>query len=100
MPEAICGEISLQAETPGVQSAQDPEGVQWDVNLHSLNSTATIWCSTTQTMAIDLAEQGCMAASPISPTLAISFNTLELCYHLHRWKPSLSVEAFAKHGIG
>ncbi|KAI9061959.1 hypothetical protein FKP32DRAFT_1574922 [Trametes sanguinea] len=66
------------------------------VDLQTLASTARIRRRADQTTVVALAQQGYMATSPISPTLAVSFNTLELFHRLRLRKPSLSVEAFAK----
>ncbi|KAI0348802.1 hypothetical protein OH77DRAFT_617276 [Trametes cingulata] len=66
------------------------------IDLHTLASTAEIRRDATQTTVVALAEQGYMATSPISPTLAISFNTLELFRRIRARKASMSVEAFAK----
>ncbi|KAI0069909.1 hypothetical protein K474DRAFT_1609657 [Panus rudis PR-1116 ss-1] len=46
--------------------------------------------------AVDLAEHGYLAKTPISPTVAVSFSTLTLFHRLRLRKPSLSFEAFTK----
>ncbi|EIW53126.1 uncharacterized protein TRAVEDRAFT_81512, partial [Trametes versicolor FP-101664 SS1] len=66
------------------------------VDMYTLARTAHIRREATDTTVIALAEQGYLAASPVSPTLAITFNTLEHFRLLRLRKPSFSVEAFAK----
>ncbi|KAI0371572.1 hypothetical protein BV20DRAFT_1035216 [Pilatotrama ljubarskyi] len=66
------------------------------IDLHTLASTAEIRRDATQTTVVALAEQGYMAMSPVFPTLAICFNTLELFRRIRARKASMSVEAFAK----
>ncbi|KAI0349369.1 hypothetical protein OH77DRAFT_1514920 [Trametes cingulata] len=63
------------------------------VDMYSLARTAAIRRDTTQTTAIAMAEQGYLAASPVLPSLAITFNTLEHFRLLRLRKPSFSLEA-------
>ncbi|KAI0652680.1 hypothetical protein C8Q79DRAFT_997654 [Trametes meyenii] len=66
------------------------------VDLYSLARTVNIQCEATETTVIAMARQGYLATTPISPTLAIMFNTLEHFRLLRLRKPSFSLEAFAK----
>ncbi|KAI9059666.1 hypothetical protein FKP32DRAFT_1614124 [Trametes sanguinea] len=64
--------------------------------MYSLARQAHIRRDAAQTTAIAMAEQGYLATSPISPSLAITFNTLEHFRLLRLRKPSFSIESFAK----
>ncbi|KAI9069496.1 hypothetical protein FKP32DRAFT_1608414 [Trametes sanguinea] len=64
--------------------------------MYSLARQAHIRRNAHQTTVIALAEQGYLATSPASPSLAITFNTLEHFRLLRLRKPSFSIEAFAK----
>lgn len=66
------------------------------VDMYSLARTAAIQRKATDTTVIAMAEQGYLATTPISPSLAITFNTLEHFRLLRLRKPSFSIEAFAK----
>lgn len=66
------------------------------VDMYSLARSAHVQRDATQTTVIALAEQGYLASTPVSPTLAITFNTLEHFRLLRLRKPSFSLEAFAK----
>ncbi|KAI0640725.1 hypothetical protein C8Q79DRAFT_920896 [Trametes meyenii] len=66
------------------------------VDMYSLARTASIQRDATQTSVIAMAQQGYLATTPVSPTLAITFNTLEHFRLLRLRKPSFSLEAFAK----
>ncbi|KAI0676054.1 hypothetical protein C8Q78DRAFT_1074995 [Trametes maxima] len=66
------------------------------VDIYTLQTTVTISRTGSQTAVVALAEQGYMATTPISPSLAISFRTLELFRLIRLRKPSFSTEAFAK----
>ncbi|KAI0674307.1 hypothetical protein C8Q78DRAFT_1014194 [Trametes maxima] len=57
---------------------------------------ANIQRDAAETAVIAMARQGYLATTPISPTLAITFNTLEHFRLLRLRKPSFSLEAFAK----
>ncbi|KAI9059827.1 hypothetical protein FKP32DRAFT_1613970 [Trametes sanguinea] len=64
--------------------------------MYSLARQARILRDADQTTVIAMAAQGYLATSPISPSLAITFNTLEHFRLLRLRKPSFSIEAFAK----
>lgn len=66
------------------------------VDMYNLARTAVIQRAATDTTVMALATQGYLAATPISPSLAITFNTLEHFRLLRLRKPSFSLEAFAK----
>ncbi|OSC99715.1 hypothetical protein PYCCODRAFT_1372708 [Trametes coccinea BRFM310] len=66
------------------------------VDIYTLSRRASIRRDVHQTAVLALAQHGYMATSPISPSLAISFKTLELFRRLRLRKASFSVEAFAK----
>ena len=46
--------------------------------------------------AVALMSHGLLSNVPLLPSLALSLTTLELYWRLRLWKPSFSVEAFAK----
>lgn len=46
--------------------------------------------------AIDLAEHGFLAKTPVFPNVAVGFQTLELFHRLRLRKASYSVEAFTR----
>ncbi|KAL7278859.1 hypothetical protein ACG7TL_006690 [Trametes sanguinea] len=94
----------LSAE-PAPQAAADkpsaPRDASYDfeidvVDIYTLARTVNIQRDAQQTAVLALAQHGYMATSPITPTLAISFKTLELFRRLRLRKASFSVEAFAK----
>ncbi|KAH9846929.1 hypothetical protein C2E23DRAFT_872057 [Lenzites betulinus] len=64
--------------------------------MYTLLKTASVRREASDITIVVLAEQGYLAASPTSPTLAITFKTLEHFRLLRLRKPSFSVEAFAK----
>ncbi|KAI0648466.1 hypothetical protein C8Q79DRAFT_999796 [Trametes meyenii] len=64
--------------------------------MYSLARTVNIQRDAAETAVIAMARQGYLATTPISPTLAITFNTLEHFQLLRLRKPSFSLEAFAK----
>lgn len=66
------------------------------VDMYGLARTAAIQRDATDTTVIAMASQGYLATTPISPSLAITFNTLEHFRLLRLRKPSFSIEAFAK----
>ncbi|KAI0640521.1 hypothetical protein C8Q79DRAFT_1004171 [Trametes meyenii] len=66
------------------------------VDIYTLETTVTISHDGAQMAVVALAEQGYMATTPISPSLAISFRTLELFRLIRLRKPLFSTEAFAK----
>lgn len=67
------------------------------LDLYTLERTSTIHRSQTSTsIALDLARDGYMSSTPVSPSYAMSFKTLELFHRLRLRKPSFSAEAFTK----
>ncbi|KAI9057445.1 hypothetical protein FKP32DRAFT_1615289 [Trametes sanguinea] len=64
--------------------------------MYSLAREARIPRDANNTTVIAMALHGYLATTPVSPSLAITFNTLEHFRLLRLGKPSLSVEAFAK----
>ncbi|KAG6835638.1 hypothetical protein H0H93_016291 [Arthromyces matolae] len=67
------------------------------IDVHSLASTATIpRTSDDSSSIIDLARAGYIGNSPVEPSCAVSIRTLELFRALRLFRPSFSVEAFAK----
>lgn len=66
------------------------------VDIHSLTRSATIHRSDETKAASALVSAGYLAASPESPSLAVSIRTLELFHAIRLFKPNFSVEAFAK----
>lgn len=65
--------------------------------LFSLEMSLTISRPPTSTsVPLDLAAHGFLAKTPVSPEVAVGFQTLELFHRLRLRKPSISVEAFTK----
>ncbi|OJT11774.1 hypothetical protein TRAPUB_11681, partial [Trametes pubescens] len=105
-PDAVFPPEDIASSPPRSSSsaASAPDGTRdctynFDINvvdMYSLVRSAHIQRDTTQTTVIALAEQGYLASTPMSPTLAITFNTLEHFRLLRLRKPSFSLEAFAK----
>lgn len=78
----------------------EAQGCQFEIDtldIFSLRSTLCITRpATCISPALALVSHGFLACSPTSPTLAISFPTLELFHRVRLRKPSFSVEAFTK----
>ncbi|KAJ4501352.1 hypothetical protein C8R41DRAFT_749665 [Lentinula lateritia] len=66
------------------------------VNIYTLEKEVCIHRSENTKAAVALVSAGYLGTSPEFPSLAISLQTLELYYTLRLFKPSFSVEAFAK----
>jgi hypothetical protein len=67
------------------------------VDIYTLNEQALILRDhDCQSIAEALARNGYLGSTPETPSVAVSFRTLELYYRLRIRKPSFSVEAFAK----
>ena len=65
--------------------------------LFSLDQSLTIQRPASSTsVALDLAEKGFLAKTPVLPHTAIGFRTLELYHRLRLRKPSFSIEAFTR----
>ncbi|KAF9231234.1 hypothetical protein BU15DRAFT_90967 [Melanogaster broomeanus] len=67
------------------------------VDIFTLSTSAHIPCSADVTSVAEaLVQAGFLGNSPINPSISVSFRTLEHYHFLCLWKPSFSVEAFAK----
>ncbi|OCH87603.1 hypothetical protein OBBRIDRAFT_690665, partial [Obba rivulosa] len=67
------------------------------INMYTLQSTVHISRGADSQSAVEvIAFHGFLAMTPVAPSLAISFKTLELFRRLRLRKPSFSVEVFAK----
>jgi hypothetical protein len=66
------------------------------LDIYTLDQTAMIPCSGDETPIQALAKSGYLGNTPVTPTLAISFRTLELFRRMRLRKSSFSVEAFSK----
>lgn len=66
------------------------------LDVYTLDMTVTIACSGEELPIHALAKSGYLGNSPATPSLAISFRTLELFRRLRLRKSSFSVEAFVK----
>ncbi|KAJ3729926.1 hypothetical protein C8R42DRAFT_693640 [Lentinula raphanica] len=76
---------------------QDPPNV---VTFKDPTASPTVdaiipWDSETP-VAVALVQAGYLGTTPVNPSVAIALRTLELFYSLRLFKPSFSVEAFAK----
>ncbi|KAJ3717729.1 hypothetical protein C8R42DRAFT_610832 [Lentinula raphanica] len=66
------------------------------VNIYTLQDTEHIKRGEDTNAAVALVCAGYLGTAPEQPSLAISLQTLELFHTLRLFKPSLSIEAFAK----
>ncbi|KAF9242903.1 hypothetical protein BU15DRAFT_86685 [Melanogaster broomeanus] len=67
------------------------------INIYTVATEVTISRSATVSNPVEaLVLNGYLSSTPHSPTIAVSFSTLELYHRLRLRKPSFSVEAFAK----
>ncbi|CDO75653.1 hypothetical protein BN946_scf184941.g6 [Trametes cinnabarina] len=66
------------------------------INIYGLQTLVTITRSPDESAVIALARHGYLGNSPVNPSLAISFKTLELFHCIKLVKASFSAEAFAK----
>lgn len=66
------------------------------VDIHSLEVEATIHRNEETKASVALVQAGYLGTVPEQPSLAISLRTLELYHTLRLFKPSFSIEAFAK----
>lgn len=66
------------------------------VDIHSLETEATIHRNEDTKASVALVQAGYLGTVPEQPSLAISLRTLELYHTLRLFKPSFSIEAFAK----
>ncbi|KAI0686976.1 hypothetical protein C8Q76DRAFT_772245 [Earliella scabrosa] len=82
--------------TPSCDSEVLPETSEINVlDIYSTATTATITRSE-RSLVEDLVLHGYLGTSPLFPSLAVSLKTLELLRCLKLFKPSFSMEAFAK----
>ncbi|KAJ3964386.1 hypothetical protein EV361DRAFT_974213 [Lentinula raphanica] len=75
------------------------DGWDFDINvidLHTLARVAIIPRDSETPVAVALVQAGYLGTTPVNPSVAIALRTLELFYSLRLFKPSFSVEAFAK----
>ena len=66
------------------------------LDVYTLNTSVTIPCSEKEMPIQALVKHGYLGNTPATPSLAISFRTLELFRCMRLRKPSFSVEAFVK----
>ena len=66
------------------------------LDIYTLETSATIPCSSGDLPIHALVKSGYLGNSPVTPSLAISLRTLELLWRIWLRKSSFSVEAFAK----
>lgn len=92
-------------EAPACTTFKDanaqPDVQGWDfdqdvIDLYTLARVAIIPRDDTTPVAVALVRAGYLGASPNNPSYAVSLRTLELFYTIRLFKPSFSVEAFAK----
>ncbi|KAI0749268.1 hypothetical protein C8Q80DRAFT_1269169 [Daedaleopsis nitida] len=88
--------------TSGASRAASPQrDTRYDftmdvIDMVTLDETHHFKRDASDLTPIALAKAGFLATSPLAPTLAISFPTLEMFRRLRRRKASYSIEAFAK----
>lgn len=66
------------------------------LNIYTLNTSVTIPCSGEELPIQALVKHGYLGNTPATPSLAISFRTLELLRRIRLHKLSFSMEAFVK----
>lgn len=88
------------ADTPHPQPPPPaPQPIDFDIDVYNIYTTdikATISSTTATSLMEALALNGYLGASPIRPSVAISFSTLELLRCIRLFKASYSIESFAK----
>ncbi|KAK7045872.1 hypothetical protein VNI00_007301 [Paramarasmius palmivorus] len=85
------------SSTPHSPVSADSDQFVIDViDIYNLAREVNITTKPDEGRVISIARAGYLATTPTYPSLAISFRTLELYRVLRLFKPSLSVEAFAK----
>lgn len=75
------------------------DGYDFDIDvldIHKLSRVAVIPCNEQTHASTALVLAGFLGTSPEHPSLAIALPTLELFYTIRLFRPSFSVEAFAK----
>ena len=82
-------------------SASTPDPLSYDFNIatidiYTLQRNCNIHRTSEMKTAVALMSHGLLSNVPLLPSVALSLTTLELYRRLRLWKPSFSVEAFAK----
>ncbi|KAH9929957.1 uncharacterized protein BXZ73DRAFT_47845 [Epithele typhae] len=85
-----------EENTPSEEGAPSSEHTVVCVDLYSLRKEISVVVSSGQWTVEALALAGYLGNTPVGPSIAISFETLELFRCLKLVKPSFSTEAFAK----
>lgn len=92
-------------DPPEIQAYKDigtypaVDGFDFDItviDLHDLNRVVVIPRDGETSAAVALVKAGYLGTSPETPSLAISLRTLDHYYTLRQFKPTFSLEAFAK----
>ena len=98
--DVVSPPADAQQDTTPEPDAPSHDSVDYTLKvfeLFSLEETLTVHRPASSTsVAVDLAEHGFLAKTPILPYYAIGFRTLELYHRLRLRKPSFSVEAFTR----
>lgn len=82
---------------PKAQPAVDGWDFDQDIiDLYTLAQVAVIPRDENTPAAVALVRAGFLGASPNNPSFAISLRTLDLFYTIRLFRPSFSIEAFAK----
>lgn len=90
---------------PDIVTFSDPKAQPavdgWDfdqdiIDLYTLAQVAVIPRDENTPAAVALVRAGFLGASPNNPSFAISLRTLDLFYTIRLFRPSFSIEAFAK----
>ena len=82
-----------------INSANPSEGVTFKIftiDMFTLNHQTVITRAASDSNVTALGRKGFLGNSPLSPSVAISFRTLDFYRILRQCKPSFSVEGFAK----
>ena len=66
------------------------------IDIYTLQRNRNIHRTSEMKTAVALMSHGLLSNVPLLPSIALSLSTLELYRRLRLWKPSFSVEAFAK----
>ena len=66
------------------------------LDIYTLDTSVVVPCSSEELLIQALAKNGYLGNTPMTPSLAISFRTLELFWRIRLRKSSFSVEAFTK----
>ncbi|KAH9847640.1 hypothetical protein C2E23DRAFT_729996, partial [Lenzites betulinus] len=103
MPSLVNGYLAWRHPSPAAPSAPHTPQVahEYDIEMkvydvYKLVPTVSVSLATATTVGEALILEGYLVVSPVKPSYAVSLQTLELLRCIRLFKPSFSIEAFAK----